>query len=293
MKKYLFIVLLVGVCFGQIKNSELEKCANIKDEMERLACYDEISYRHDLVKLEKVNSNIDGKGKWSINISENPLDDSKTTMLSLYANSGANYLGEKPMLGIRCKSGELSIMISWETFLNNDDVLLTTRLGNNKAIKELWGISSSLKTSFHPAPYDFFDKLIHEQKYVAKVTPYNSTPITAVFDLSGISKISKAISESCNKSLLPEWVQVFSDSVFSISYLDTKEELKSPLKIKLDKKISWKRFKRVTMEIVLLKNKKIIKSETLKENRPISSQVLYVNYKDEFDDVKARIVSTE
>ena len=82
-------------------------CAVIKNDAERLVCYDKVSGRSKGTKKSLK------EGRWRASVTREPLDDSKTTHLFLVAESGRNYKSDRPRLNIRCMSKEQELYITW------------------------------------------------------------------------------------------------------------------------------------------------------------------------------------
>ena len=148
--------------------------------------------------MKDTTPEVTDKGNWNVHESVNPVNDTKTTMLSLTAESGKSKWGKAPDLVIRCKSNETNLYIRWNNFLNTNDVKVLTRIGNKKAETKEWDISSSRETSFYPASsVKFIRRMLEYDKFLAQVTPYGKSPITAVFDTSGMKNAIKPLQENC------------------------------------------------------------------------------------------------
>ena len=99
---------------------------------------------------------------------------------------------------LRCQSNKTESYVSWQDYLGGDDVWVTDRIDSKEPSTLKWGLSTDQKASFHPKPLEFIKALYEAQTYVAQVTPYNESPVTALFDLSGVKSVVTAIRKECN-----------------------------------------------------------------------------------------------
>jgi TonB family protein len=58
-------------------------------------------------------------------------------------------------------------------------------------------MSTDNTASFHPRPVQLVDALFEEIRLVAQVTPYNESPVTAIFDLEGYSSVGAQLQKRC------------------------------------------------------------------------------------------------
>lgn len=183
--------------YAVIDNKEYAKCAVIKGDLARLECFDNLAQKKNLDGLQAQPTSIAGKGKWKVSVDVNPIDDSKTVTLILGADSGENRWGKPVYLVARCKSNTTDFYIGWNDYLGDEaDVL--TRVGNNKAITQRWSVSTDKKATFHNKPIPFLKEVLASSKMVAQITPYNESPVTAIFNTSGLENAIKPLRETCN-----------------------------------------------------------------------------------------------
>jgi type VI secretion system protein VasI len=137
--------------------------------------------------------------QWDVSESTNPIDDTPTVVLSLQASSpSSTTLRDAPRLIVRCKSKETDVYISWSEFLGSDEIIVTTRLGRNAAARRSWSLSTDSRASFYPArPAGFVKQLMAVDTLVAMTTPYNEAPITATFEVTGLSEKIVPLRKAC------------------------------------------------------------------------------------------------
>ena len=97
----------------------------------------------------------------------------------------------------RCQSNKTNVYINWGEYLGREAIVLT-RIGNNKANTSKWGISTDSKATFNNKPITFLKTMSKSNKLVAQITPYNESPVTAIFDISGLDNALKPLRETCN-----------------------------------------------------------------------------------------------
>jgi type VI secretion system protein VasI len=107
-------------------------------------------------------------------------------------------MGENIALIIRCKSNKTELYIKWYDYLGMDSTQVSTRVGNASAQKRSWGLSTDNTATFFPgSPIAFIKSLMSAEKFIAQVTPYSESPVTAVFDIRGLTEAIKPLQETC------------------------------------------------------------------------------------------------
>ncbi len=172
----------------------------------------ESGYRYDIIGKAKI-TNINGskhkptskkdkdylnnnKGKWSVSSETNPVDDTETVKITLDADSGTNRFGNRVHLIARCQSNKTDLYISWNDYLGSESSVLT-RIGNNKSVTSLWGLSTDSQATFHSNPIQFIKDMINDDKLIAQVTPYSESPVKVTFDIAGLPAAIKPLREAC------------------------------------------------------------------------------------------------
>ncbi len=190
------IMLLCNTAFAVELNKEIAKCAAVDGELSRLTCYDKLA--NTIGVSMKKSTNQKKTGNWMMEIQKNPIDDSKTVIGVLTAKSGKSKWGNPISLILRCQSKQTEAYINWGSYLGDDSPEVLVRIGDTEAVTERWGSSTDKTVTFYRADaIEFAKSLESSKKFVAQVTPYMESPITAVFELNGIDKVVKSIREIC------------------------------------------------------------------------------------------------
>jgi type VI secretion system protein VasI len=187
----------VAECTCEDLQQKIALCAAIVGELERLECYDQLARSLGLVAVTTVQLQDVGTGKWRVSTTIDPLDDSTTVVLILYADSGKSIWGDPIALVLRCDSKVTEAYINWHTYLG-DEAHVTWRIGDASATTAKWSLSTDWEATFYP--YDtiaFIRQLLAADRFVAQVTPYGESPITAVFDLTGLANAIPPLQEAC------------------------------------------------------------------------------------------------
>jgi type VI secretion system protein VasI len=144
---------------------------------------------------------------WQVEKSINPLDDSPTFVAVLAAKEGQNTFGDPVSLVLRCQSNEVNVYIVWGEYLGevSDGTTITYRFGNEPQQTAQWDISTDNTASFFVGSQDqalteqaFIEKLMTVDRFVAQVTPYSESPITAKFELANIVAVGKQVIDTCS-----------------------------------------------------------------------------------------------
>jgi len=199
-KVILFIGLLIfNNTYADIPKSEFAECSSKKGDLDKIKCFDNLANKYNLNGVQTSRKEIQDSGKWNVSIDTNPIDDTKTVTLYLLADSGkSSMLGQPVVLFIRCKSLETNVFINWSDYLGNEATVLT-RIGKEKAETRNWNLSTDSQATFLPRnEVDFLNKLLIVDSFVAQVTPYNESPVTAIFDVKGLSNAITPLRETCN-----------------------------------------------------------------------------------------------
>lgn len=210
-----------SVALEATAGERIAECAKRADE-ERLECYDEMAIALGYPPLKRPDAGEpapaglvaapvepkdgDGHGKWRVHRSTNPLDDGDTVLLRLEADSGRSGFESRPVtLLARCRSNETEVYVDWHVFLGDDSAdiysdwkYVTVRIGDGKAERQRWSVSTDNEATFAPDwAGNLLKRMLGEERLVLQVIPYSENPVTAVFDVRGLSVALAPLAETC------------------------------------------------------------------------------------------------
>lgn len=202
MKKILLVLSVITLSLLSANNNldkEISKCSQIKGELDRLSCYDEVAKNNKLTVQKIIIKNTGNRGEWDTSISSDPLTDKTTVVLALRTSNSPqihSFMG-KPILVLRCANNLTELYINWDSYLGGK-AYVTTRVGREKAFRKYWNTSTDGKGSFYPkSPIKLIRKMIKADKVVFQITPYNESPMTAIFDIKGLENAIEPLAKTC------------------------------------------------------------------------------------------------
>jgi type VI secretion system protein VasI len=177
-----------------IGKEEVEACAGTTNKSERSACYDALASRHGLGASSPPES---AEGGWITSSKQDPLTDETISTAMLFSETGSSRRGDNPVLIVRCSGKTTEMYINWNDYLGSD-AYTTFRIGQEKATTSNWTMSTDKKAAFYPgSPVGALKRIIESDTFAASVTPYNESPITAVFNSKGSPEALADIRKSC------------------------------------------------------------------------------------------------
>ncbi len=138
-------------------------------------------------------------GPWMVNEDTNPLDDSPIVTLINTANEGRARFGDAPSLVLRCRDNRTEVYINWSDYLGSDGPLVSYRVGDGDMQRRRWSLSTDNRATFFPGnDIQLIRDLSEANRFVAQVTPYSESPVTAVFGLEGLAEHVGKLQAACN-----------------------------------------------------------------------------------------------
>lgn len=199
MRKTIYAISLVAGT--QIHAQNASHCVAIQTPQERLACFDK-AYA-SAISRDEVNA----LANWKISIETSQLDDSSTVVLSTASlNTIPDRLGyaKHAKLYIRCKEGTTSLFIHFAGLYmadihklgrihyrvdDNPPQRVTMKESNNNEALGLW---------YGGVAKPFISNIISGKSLFIRATPYNKSPVEMTFNIEGLDKALRPLSEACD-----------------------------------------------------------------------------------------------
>ena len=148
------------------------------------------------------------EGKWRISRSTNPIDDTPTISLHLTADSGRSRMGNPVVFIARCQSNTTEAYAIWHDYVGDDSSspyseykYVTVRLGDQESQRQRWSVSTDNEATFAPDwAGTLLKKMVEVDRMVLQLTPYGESPVTAIFDLTGMRGPLRELADTCNWS---------------------------------------------------------------------------------------------
>jgi type VI secretion system protein VasI len=100
-------------------------------------------------------------------------------------------MGKPTILAIRYDRKKTEVFVSWGDYLGSK-AYVTMRIGKEKAETSEWSMSSDKTATFYPKDrVSLIKRIALVDKVVFQCTPYNESPITAIFDVRGLSELAE------------------------------------------------------------------------------------------------------
>lgn len=187
--------------YQQPDRAKLLECQSEINGTKRLACFDKLFPQTTSAETEAVEDSVSNPGKWQTSISTSPVDDSKNIILSLNSNDYIRTpFGESvmPTMYVACREKKTEVFINWDVYLGLEQTSMLYRLDKQKAVEKEWSISTDTKAVFYKgSDIGFIKSLAKADKMFTRITPYNEAPVSATFDLKGLSDAMKPLQKAC------------------------------------------------------------------------------------------------
>jgi len=176
---------------GAHAQEALKLCRQVKDDGERLKCYDGI----DVSASNPAGPPADSKqagAPWLITDEKSPLDDSPLVSAALTSSDGRSHLL------MRCKDRKTEVAVSIRGFIKcGPDVRVIYRVDQSEATEIPWNAHSTCYLALAPSPIPFIRSLTDDGKIYVRMFDHHGAPHDALFNLGKVSEIRSRLAQAC------------------------------------------------------------------------------------------------
>jgi Type VI secretion system VasI, EvfG, VC_A0118 len=191
----IFTIACASVAFatGAQAQEAIKRCHQIKDDAERLKCYDRLDTSSSNPTGKPVESKERADGGWEISDEKSPLDDSPVVLATLRSNA------DKASLLMRCKDRKTEFAVTkWGFIKCGTDVRVIYRVDQEQAIEGPWNSHSSCVLAIAPSPIPFIRALTDQGKVYFRIFDHHGAAHDASFNLGKVSEVRSRVAEACN-----------------------------------------------------------------------------------------------
>jgi hypothetical protein len=188
-------IACAGVVFaaGAQAQEALKLCHQIKDDAERLKCYDGNDTSSSNAPGKQAESKERADGVWEVRDEKSPLDDSPLVSASLRSSDG------KANLLMRCKDRKTEVAVTkWGFIKCGADVRVVYRVDQDQATDTPWNSHSSCYLAVAPSPIPFIRALTDQGKVYFRMFDHHDVPHDALFNLGKVSEVRSRLAEACD-----------------------------------------------------------------------------------------------
>jgi Type VI secretion system VasI, EvfG, VC_A0118 len=178
---------------GAQAQEALKRCHQIKDDAERLKCYDRLDTSSSNATGKQAESKEPADGGWEVRDEKSPLDNSPLVSASLRSSD------DKASLLMRCKDRKTEVAVTkWGFIKCGTDVRVIYRVDQDQAVESPWNSHSSCVLAIAPSPIPFIRALTDQGKVYFRIFDHHGAPHDALFNLGKISEVRSRLAEACD-----------------------------------------------------------------------------------------------
>lgn len=189
------IVAFASIAFaaGAHAQSALSACRAIKDDGERLKCYDRLDTSFSNVPARPGEIRPAAEPAWIVSDEKSPLDDSPLVSAALPSSDGKSHLL------MRCKDRKTEVAVTIRGFIKcGTDIRLSYRVDQQQAVETPWHPHSSCYLALAPSPIPFIRSLTDDGKVYVRMFDHHDAPHEALFNLGKVSAVRSRLAEACD-----------------------------------------------------------------------------------------------
>lgn len=176
----------------------LASCAALDIETARLDCFEQLAKAVAQMPTQAPAppqsrfKGSAGPGKWKVEVTTNPFDDSRSVGLGLVDST------DTMQLVLQCHQGKPQAYVTTGKYLGAKSTLVVTRIDEAKAETKEWPLSMNQKAALHPRDAgSFIRKLLAARRLAVQVSALSENPTTAVFNLTELPDVALPLRQTC------------------------------------------------------------------------------------------------
>jgi Type VI secretion system VasI, EvfG, VC_A0118 len=163
-------------------------CRQIKDDADRLKCYDRI----DTPSPSAAGTPTEAAAAWEVSEEKSPLDD--TPLVSAMLRSS----DDKAQLLMRCKERKTEVAVLIRGFIKcGADVRVIYRVDQGQSVDGPWNSSKSCYLAIAPSPIPFIRALADQSKVYFRLYDHHGAPNDALFNVGKVSEVRSRLAKAC------------------------------------------------------------------------------------------------
>lgn len=196
------ILIIFVYSDGLAANANLSKCSEIKGNVERLQCFDEIT---KVVGAQSPVTAVENSGDWTVQSETSKINDNTNVFLNL--KSKDNIVGRSgdrvpAELAIICREGETDILFYFAGLFMTDNEnwgRITFRADKQPAFEYSFTKSTNNKALglWRDFGLDFIKSLYGVDTLLVRATPFNESSITTEFHIAGLKNAIQPLTAAC------------------------------------------------------------------------------------------------
>jgi hypothetical protein len=181
---------------GAQAQEALKLCRQIKDDADRLKCYDGLGTSSPNATGTQAESQPGADAAWEVSDEKSPLDDSPLVSAMLRSSD------DKAQLLMRCKERKTEVAILIRGFIKcGTDVRVVYRIDQGQSVDGPWNSSKSCYLAIAPSPIPFIRALADQSKVYFRLFDHHGAPNDASFNLGKVSEVRSRLAKACEWDL--------------------------------------------------------------------------------------------
>jgi type VI secretion system protein VasI len=139
----------------------------------------------------------DYKPRWQSSVSTDPANGSSSVQMMVAAVDRSPSQQYPVTLILSCQDRNTDVYVIWRQYMGTYDVELSWKVGSDETVKETWSLSTDNEATFAPEPILLINRMMGSEVFQIKAAPFGSSPVTHVFDTSGLMAEVTPLREAC------------------------------------------------------------------------------------------------